>query len=308
MLDRSAGLETARRSRTVPRSIVASLAASCIVGFVVVGAFADPALGTTTSISSEYAVSPHVTDPSCPPASLLNSHLGTDVSLNMGGKGQCFYWKRSGILGTEIIMYIEPRSDKASGISFTEECGGRAPKPCRLAPLKDPGTVASYWTQSGGHMSGVNILEQGWLVVTEFYLGGPGGVQGGLQTALNKVESLSKSLTLPAAPPPVTRPTTTTTTTTPLMPISSLTCAGVCAIAVGDGQVALSWPDSGDPEYGIQVYVNGVENVAEELQQSQLNLQNGQEYFEVTVNKGTVYFVLTPYSGSQSTSNSVVIK
>jgi len=194
MSGRQCSRETARNFRLTLRSIGASLAAVCFLGSVIAVGLVSPVSAASSSHSKTLGVAPLVVEPTCPAASLVNTYLGVDVSLFQSGGvslKQCFYWNKIRGQSTEILIYVVRKSATGSGIPYTEMCGGKAPKACKLVPLKDPGTVASYFN-NGGEI-GVNVFEHGWLVETEFPLGGP-GVQGGLQAALKKAKSLSNSL------------------------------------------------------------------------------------------------------------------
>jgi hypothetical protein len=211
----------------------------------------------------------------------LNTYLGTNVSLEAGGKGECFYWKPGTASSDEIIIYFSIGLNYFGKLSDgTEICGIRNKRdiPCHLVSFKDPGTVANYAISSGGGIW-VNVLQHGWCVAIAFE-----HTLGGVQATLKKVQSLTKAMVpLPAAP------TTTTTTTIPTTPITSLSCSSFCAFAVGDRKVALSWPDSDAAQYTLAIYFNGVFSGAYQGvgvgSGAIVVTHGGEDYYEFAVNK-----------------------
>jgi hypothetical protein len=112
------------------------------------------------------------------------------------------------------------------------------------------------------------------------------------------------------------------------IPTAGLSCTSDCAFAVGNGNVVLSWPDSGSSEYDIPVYFNGVPGLSGLVLMSQMpvTLAAGQVYWELTPSEGwcinesfrcgvgtSVSFEYATYSSSgegplSAMSNSVVVK
>ena len=310
----------------------------CLLGSVIVVGLVSPASAARSSDSRSATISSLLVKPSCPAASLLNSHLGSgfsfDVNLHQPGGVGCEYGKRLGASYypySEVRIYLQAANGETNaqfdasppaveGCIKVNPCVGGSLK---ATILKGVGISADYGKEQTSSAtvnrlySGIwmYVLERGWLNSIVFPRGAQ-GVQGGLQSALAKAESLMKALILPIPP----APTPTTIPTTAL--ITGLNCSGICAFAIGGGQVVLSWPDSGATEYTLAIYLNGTLSVNEAVGGGYGNpptVHGGQEYWEFTPSKGLgagVFFEYFAGADAYATgtwagsamSNSVVVK
>jgi hypothetical protein len=265
--------ETARRKRPTTRSIVASLAIVGFLGFVVVGP-ANAATASTSSISgTRFAPSVFgAGEPACPSVALVRGAFGP--SFNTAGSGKtiepldCYYRSKCPASCVGKVNYIDIRIFEDTERSF---------ETTKLTPL----TFFPWGIISGTHqkVTGISGAAAAWSVdlvtnanvhddVVALEAASSRIIYNGAtpdvwwvsifayeQVAKNsqpKKTVLSKDETLMGA---------VYAAYNSLYPAQvaadSQPCSAICAFAVGNDIVEMSWPDSGSPDYCLLLYFDG---------------------------------------------------